>query len=231
VLDWSLVSAEVVDMGFVHLGFITVALAYAARDVLHLRLLAVLGYGFFLAALLQAVSPPSLSQTGWYGVFFIANLVHAVWLARDRRREHISPEERLLLDRAFPSLAIGPARRLMRLGRWATLPDGSELTAQGRAGEAVYALLSGNADILVDGERIHAARAGQFVGEIGFLAGGSATATARARGELRALVWDRRILEKAMRRSPEIHDTVYAAFGCDLARKVAEQSLRPRQTA
>lgn len=229
-MDWSILQQELSERGFLHLGFLCVALAYLFRDVFYLRMLAVVGYGFFVLAVVKRGMPdPAL--LGWYGLFIAVNGVQAGILAHERRREHLTPEERALVDLAFSRLAVGPVRRLMRRGRWVTFPDGFRFTVQDRLSPAVYALLEGEAEISVDGMALTTATPGQFIGEIGFLAGGPATATARARGSVRALAWERGELERAMRRDPELHDTVYAAFGCDLARKVAEQSLKRRGAA
>ena len=227
MIEWESLRQGFVEGGLLHLGFLTVAGAYLLRDVLHLRVLAIAGYALFIADSIRA-DMPNPALLGWYGLFLLVNGVHAWRLARERRRELLSAEERHLADLAFASLATAAARRLMRCGRFLDLEDGAVLLRQGVEGRSVYAIARGEIDVIVDGERVARAVPGQLVGEIGFLAGGVATASAIARGPVRALVWERAKLQKAIDRSAMLHDAVFAAFGHDLARKVAEQSLRPR---
>ncbi len=228
-IDWNVLGTVLKETGLVHLGFVTVALAYLVRDVLHLRVLAVVGYALFLADGVRMLDTETSTVQAWHAFFLLANAVHAFLLHRQRRREHLTTEEQTLYDVAFPSLTVGAARRLMRCGRFETLPDGQVLTSQGREGSAIHAIVEGTIEILVDDEPVTVARPGQLIGEIGFLAGGCATATAVATRRARVLTWQRDKLERRMGRSPDLHDAVYAAFGRDLARKVAEQSLRPRR--
>ncbi|MFW5678626.1 MAG: cyclic nucleotide-binding domain-containing protein [Pseudomonadota bacterium] len=214
--------------GLLHLGFATVALAYLFRDMLHLRVVAALGYALFLAHTLPQGSAEALVAGGWYVAFLLVNLGHALMLAYQRRCDSLTAEERRLTATALASLDVGAARRMMRRGTWLDLAPGTRLTQRGERGTRLYALLRGRVDVEIDGVAVAEAGPGEFVGEIGFLANGPATATATAAGPVRALVWDRDELERAIRRSPELHATVHAAFGSDLARKVATQSLRPR---
>lgn len=229
MMDWETWRQAAIDMGLLHLGFLTVACAYLVRDVLYLRLLAVAGYGFFIAEGLRAMAMPNPTLLAWYTLFLVVNAVQAWHVAQERRRAHLTPNERRLADLCFASLDTAAARRLMRHGLWRDLADGTELAQQGRAGDAIYAIAKGRVTILVDGEAVAEAVPGQLVGEIGFLTRGPATATAAACGPVQVLVWDRRKLQRAIDRSPMLHDAAFAAFGIDLARKVAEQSLRPRR--
>ncbi len=223
--------AVLVAGGVLHLGFATVALAYVFRDVLSLRVLAAAGYGLFLVHTLPETALADRVEAGWYALFLVLNAGHAAVLAYERRCASLTPDERRLAGLAFASVDVGAARRMMRRGSWRDLPAGTVLAREGESGRSLYAVLSGRVDVLVDGAPVATAGAGEFVGEIGFLAGGPATATAVVAAPVRALVWDRGELERAMRRTPELHATAYAAFGSDLARKVAQQSLRPRAEA
>jgi CRP-like cAMP-binding protein len=221
--------AVLVAGGVLHLGFATVALAYVFRDVLSLRVLAAAGYGLFLVHSLPGADLGGRVEAGWYALFMALNAGHAAVLAYERRCASLTPDERRLSGLAFASVDVGAARRMMRRGSWHDLPAGTVLARQGEQATALYAVLAGRVDILVDDLPVATAGPGEFVGEIGFLAGGPATGSAVVAAPVRALVWQRGELERAMRRTPELHATAYAAFGSDLARKVAQQSLRPRR--
>ena len=217
--------------GLVHAGFLMVALAYLFRDLLHLRLMALAAYSFFIAYQFSYGGPVSWTILGWYGLFVAINVVQAAVLWHARRLEHLTPDERKLFEIAFPSMDVGEVRRLMRAGTWRTLPQGTRLTDQGRQADHVYAVLKGSLRIEVNGLPVAEGRAGQFIGEIGFLAQTPATATAIvASPEIVVLAWQRDQLEKLIRRSPGLRSTVHSAFGRDLARKMADQLLYPSRS-
>ncbi len=229
MLDGSTLLEAVRSGGVLHLGFATVALAYLFRDILHLRLLAVAGYGLFIVHTVSQGTTTALTAAAWYTLFLLVNAVQAALLAYQRRCESLTAEERRLAGGAFASIDVGAARRMMRRGTWKTLAPGAVLSEEGEKGKALYAILYGRVAIEARGETVAEAGPGEFIGEIGFLSRGPATATAVAAEPVRALVWDRNELEQAIRRAPELHATAHAAFGSDLARKVAQQSLGPRR--
>jgi len=217
--------------GLVHAGFLMVALAYLFRDLLHLRLMALAAYSFFIAYQFTYGGPVAWPVLGWYGLFLVINSVQAAILWHERRLQYLTQDERKLFEIAFPSMDVGEVRRLLRAGTWQTLPQGSHLTDQGRTADHVYAVLSGSLRIEVNGLPVAEGRSGQFIGEIGFLAKTPATATAIvASPELRVLSWQRGALEKLVRRSAELRSTVHSAFGRDLARKIADQLLYPSRS-
>ena len=218
---------QLADQGLRHAGFLMVALAYLLRDFLHLRLMALGAYSFFVGYQFTYGGPISWPIVGWYALFCAINAVQAAILWHERRLKHLTPEERRLYEIAFPALDVGAVRRLLRKGTWKTLRAGDCLTKKGEACPYVYALLEGSLRIEVEGCLIADGRPGQFVGEIGFLARIPATADAVvASDEARLLAWSRHDLEQMMLRSSELRSTVYAAFGRDLARKLVDHSMQ-----
>ncbi len=230
-LMWDQLAQE----GLIHAGFLLVALAFLLRDILYLRLVAMGAYSFFICYQLAAGVPASWPVFGWYVLFAAINAVQAAILWHQRRLEHLTPEERTLYDIAFPALDVGAVRRFMRRGKWRNLQHGETLTIQGESCAYVYAVLEGCIAIDVDGRPVAQGGPGQFIGEIGFLAKGAATATTLVTSEqARVLAWSRQDLDKMLRRSPELQSTVHAAIGRDLARKIAEhtvRTIRPQQAA
>ncbi len=222
-LMWDQLAQE----GLVHAGFLLVALAFLLRDILYLRLVAMGAYSFFICYQLAAGIPASWPVFGWYVLFAAINAVQSAILWHERRLKHLTSEERQLYDIAFPALDVGAVRRIMRRGKWRSLQEGESLTVQGERCAFVYAVLDGCIDIEVDGRPVAQGGPGQFIGEIGFLAKVAATATTVVSSrQARVLAWSRQDLEKMLRRSPELRSTTHAAIGRDLARKIAEHTVR-----
>jgi CRP-like cAMP-binding protein len=218
----------------IHLGFALVGISYFVRNAVRAKLLSVLTYGVFAVAVVLIRSPAMETLLTWYAVFVSIALASAWWMLRERRPERLTAEERLVHERALEALDVAHARRLMRAGRWLTLEPGYVLTLEGHEAMHVFLVLDGSVRVSVAGRHVAVVGAGQFVGEIGLIAGTPATATAVA-GEdglpVRALVWRREDLAREMRESPALRAAVLAALGPDLARKLAAQNTQARPAA
>lgn len=99
---------------------------------------------------------------------------------------------------------FAPAARagLARFGTIVTLAPGANLIRQGRAADAVFALLDGELEIrrrLPGGGELALGNllAPALVGELGFVVAARRTADVRARGAVTVMRWERRLLDAA----------------------------------
>ncbi|HEX6143810.1 MAG TPA: cyclic nucleotide-binding domain-containing protein [Geminicoccaceae bacterium] len=218
----------------VHLGFALSALGFLVRDILWLRLLAILGYSLFCLFQLTRAEGPAWDFVMWYATFMAINGGHAAWLIYERQLVRLNEEECRLRDLIFRALDPLAVKRLMRAGVWLDLPPGELMTREGRPARHVYAIAAGEARVIAAGTEIARIGPGRFVGEIGFLRAGPATATTLAappvEGEgparLRCLAWPQRELRRRLARDDAMRTTLYAAIGTDLAAKIADDNVR-----
>jgi CRP-like cAMP-binding protein len=97
--------------------------------------------------------------------------------------------------------------QLRRLAEAATATDhatGELLAEQGVIGHRFHLLLEGAAEAERDGEVVGVVRAGEFVGEIGLLGGGPATATVRCTEPTRCLTLRRERFWEVLEAEPAI---------------------------
>ncbi len=97
--------------------------------------------------------------------------------------------------------------QLARLADAATVtehPAGELLTEQGVIGHRFHLLLEGAAVAERDGEALGTVNAGEFVGEIGLLGGGAATATVRCTEDTRCLTLRRERFWEVLEAEPAI---------------------------
>jgi CRP-like cAMP-binding protein/Zn-dependent protease len=81
---------------------------------------------------------------------------------------------------------------LLEHGEWISVPPGGELMRQGEAGNAFYAIGSGQVEIIRDGRTVDRQGAGTYVGEIALLFDMPRTATVVAYTPVRAFRLDRK---------------------------------------
>ncbi len=213
-----------------NVGFALSALAFLLRDILHLRLIAVLGYLVFSVTALMRGPDAMLQLLPWYAVFMAINGGHALRLIYERRLQRMSADEAALFDVAFPSLDRTLARRLMRRGRWVDAAVGDTLVTAGESSPCVYIILRGRVRVSCAGRLICYLGPGQFVGEIGFVAKRPAGASAQVvaddeGGGARLLAWDSATTRARMSRDPALHAVMYSALGADLAEKIARHNI------
>ena len=80
---------------------------------------------------------------------------------------------------------------------------GETLVAQGDFGHCLFLIEEGEADVSVEGSKVHAVGAGDIVGEVAVLASGRRTASVVATSRVRAIAFFKPDVWRLERRAPE----------------------------
>lgn len=211
-----------------HVAYSLTLLAFLVRDILWLRLMAIASHLCFFTVVYYRPPVPDWTVLPWFLVFLLINTLHAAWLIYERRLDRLSPEEERLRQVSFPALNRVSVKRLLRLGRWETLPEGASLTQEHQVPARMYLLAEGKVEVEVARRKVAILEPGQFIGEMALLAGQAASATTRACSPARCLVWDRNALDRSLMRSSDLRSTLYAATGSNLSKKIAQQNAEFR---
>ena len=214
----------------VHVGFFVFLVAFLVRDVLWLRVLAMLAYTVHILRVGFVGEDPFGYLMLWYATFVAINAGHAAWLIYERRLTRLRPAERSLAALAFPALDRGTLKRLLRAGEWRRLASGEQLTRHGERPEILGVVLAGRIAVR-DGETtIATIGPGHFVAEMSFITGAPATADTVAEGEVRLFQWDQATLARRCERDPALQTAIYTALGPDLVQKVAATRITQEPT-
>ena len=133
-------------------------------------------------------------------------------------------DAKLELIRAIPLFRHCTKRELAKIAAIADeldLEEGTELTREGKPGREFFAIIEGEADVLMGDKPINSLRQGDFLGEISLITGQPRTATVRATSSVRVLVITERNFRRLLEKTPEIQRKVLLS----LAERVAATTI------
>jgi NTE family protein len=107
------------------------------------------------------------------------------------------------------------------------------LVRQGTASSSVYVVLSGRFEVWIEGHTsaVSEIGVGEPIGEIGFFAGISRTATIIAARDSVVIELDRDSFDRAVRQVPEIYQTLLRSLACRLAASITRLGREQRAVA
>ncbi len=206
-----------------HLSYLLAAVSFYLRDILLLRVVAMLSA--LVGVVYQFVLPsePSWNVVLWLGLFTLINASRIVGLWLERRRVRLTEEERELYEVVFSKFTAVEFMKLLRLGHWHDGAPGEVIAEQGRELQDLKLISNGEVSILKDEVEVDRSRDGALIGEMSFISGGPATATVRCERDTRYLSWNKDDLRKLLRRNPTMDIAMTSVFSLDLTRKLAER--------
>lgn len=206
---------------FANLALLFYVLGLLARRETWLRINLLFGTGFYILYYYNVTDSPLWDAIMASLVIGAANLWSITRLMLDRSTIGMTAERRALYQR-FPTLSPGQFRRMMRIAQTRRTTTDVVICEHGKVPEGLYFLISGDAVLRRD-NRETVLLAGQFVGEISFMRGPAAPATATAILKTGAeyVVWDRATLGAMMHRSASFANALGALFNRDLSDKLA----------
>jgi CRP-like cAMP-binding protein len=202
-----------------HLSYVLIAVSYWLTDMFWLRLVAVVGLA--LEILYFWLSGGDLrAGMGWDLIFIAINLYQIYRLARDRLSLRLPESDRELLRSVFIGLDDAQIARLLVAGEFCDIADGTTLAEENQTLERIFFSCSGRVRVMIAGRQVSHLERGNFVGEVAFLTERPATATVIAEGSVRALAFERGMLNQFFRNEAEVAGLIYQLLGRELAHKI-----------
>ena len=213
-IDWS-------APWFLHAAFFLTAAAFLLRDILWLRALTICANIFLIYGAYSSLNGPMWPNIYYYLGLVSINALHGAYLLYERTLTRLSGLEQIAYDSVFRALDRVSVKKLLRAGEWLVLLPGEMLVHAGQPAERVYAVVDGTVTVKLMDKIVTSLAAGNFVGEISYLTDGPATADVVAEEPVRCVAWERELLHRLLDRNKDLHAVMYAAFGADLAAKLA----------
>jgi CRP-like cAMP-binding protein len=201
-----------------HLSYVLLIVAMLMSKIVWLRFLAIgsglAGVAYFWIFLGDRVA--SL----WEILFIAANFYQLALTAYRDRMSRFEPHEMLFRNACIPGLSPSDARRLLKIAELVDAPAGTVLTREHQSVPALAFILDGEVEIRVAGQRIGVCGHADFIGEIGVMSGGPATATAVAITPLRYFAFDAAALRRLLTRDRTIAQELELSFRQGLREKL-----------
>jgi CRP-like cAMP-binding protein len=109
--------------------------------------------------------------------------------------------------------------------RQLTFKKGDKLVEQGKQSSVLYLLGAGRVNVVVSGTQIAQIGPGEACGEMGFLEGSVASATATAEEEVKAYAIEWPVLHDLFELFPHLASRFYRSLALNLSRRLREQIL------
>jgi len=207
--------------GLINLSNIVFLVAFSVRDVLKLRILAVVGEGLTLPYYYfqdEKLWPPIV----WGVAFMIVNLVRIVAIALGRRPVVLSDKEEALYRVAFSSIDKREFLKLVSLARWTDCSPGEVILRRGQHISDAIVVIAGNLEAILSGNSRMALRPGQLIGDVSAYSGLASPADVVARSPGILAMWDLQHVREFTANRPELRASLLRIVSIDLAAKLRD---------
>jgi CRP-like cAMP-binding protein len=207
--------------GLINFSNIVFLVAFSVRDVLKLRILAIVGEGLTLPYYYfqdEKLWPPIF----WGGAFMIVNATRIVAMLLERRPVVLSEKEERLYRVAFNSINKREFLRLMSLARWVDCSPGEVILEKGQHISDAIVVLSGDIEAIRGANTRMAIRPGQLVGDVSAYSGLASPVDVVARGFGTLAKWDLRHIREFTANRPELRANLLRIVSMDLAAKLRD---------
>ena len=209
-----------------NLGYALTFIALAIREVLWLRItltaaqISLFTYHYFYAN--------NTSAAFWTAIFVVVNTFNIIKIILDRRPKLIPDEIRDIYEGIFNNLSTREFLYFWNMGTIKSVTN-DFLIHSGEHQNNLLLVLSGNANVEVNGDAIANLNRGAFIAEISFLSGEPASADVRATDELIFISWRSERLKNMQHENPAFWMKLQQALSEDLIKKVKPQAKMDSQ--
>lgn len=206
----------------VQIAFIFYSLGFLARDEMWLRCLLLTGTGFYLLYYYNIEEEPLWDAIFTSGILGAINMGMIILLAFERTTFAMD-EQTAKTYQSFDTLTPGQFRKVMKLATTVKVGENTILSQESEPIDHLYLVTDGTAEINKLGSS-HILPAPLFMGEIGFLLDGTASATVNLQEGSTYTYWQADDLRNLMDATPAIRNAMIALFSRDLAAKLGRSA-------
>lgn len=201
-------------------NYILIAIAFMMSNILWLRGLTILSSICALVYYFNYLSEPLWINVFWESTFISINVVQMLLIFYSRRSVHFNEEEKQIYEDIFPLLSTAEYKKLLKISNFVDAEKGEVLIEQGTQVLYLILICKGLVSIEINEKICAYCGVGNLLGEMSFVSGKPATATARVVQPTRYIVWLQKDLEKLLRNNSEMLGNMQMVLNKDLIKKL-----------
>jgi len=226
-MDWNLIFEQFASPGKLvgHLSYLLLVASMMMRTMKWLRIIAISAgvvsafYGYFFLKDFVTVF--------WEVIFVSVNLIQLLFLEIENRRAKFSEYEQRFIKFAIPGVQKAHAKRLLRLAKITEHEPGDALTQEGESVGLLHYVLEGAVRIDKGGAMVGVCGHDDFIGEIGFMLGTNATATAVVTNSVKCFTFDHATLNGMLSKDESLRHALESSFNRNLVGKLVKSNEGP----
>ena len=197
-------------------GYFLVFLALAIREILWLRITITFGQStLFTYSMLNR----NYNIAFWNSLFVMVNIIQIIIIYRERQQLEIPEEVQDIYDTIFYTNTNRQFLYFWDQGK-AGFVENKTIIKAGDIQKDLMLVLNGTAEVKRDATVIAQLERGQFIAEISYITGKTASADVVVKERLSYMIWDRETLDNLRKTKPAIMDKLDRILTLDMADKL-----------
>ena len=209
-----------------HLAFGLIAFSYLVKDIMYLRILSIVASLFGMFFNYTVPTEPLWLPIGWNAIFVMVNIYHISVLLYEKRPVQMDDKNTELYNTLFKELTPVEYLKISKAACWKTYQPNDVIIRQQHLVPDLILIYNGTIDVKVDGDKVAELRDGQFVGEMSFLTGKSATATCVVKHPTKCLVWKQQEFKDLLKRNPSLYFTIQSLLSAQVSSNLVSSSKK-----
>ena len=199
-------------------GYFMVFLALAIREILWLRITITFGQStLFTYSMLNG----NYNIAFWNFLFVMVNIIQIIIIYRERQQLEIPEEVQDIYDTIFNTNTNRQFLYFWDQGK-SRFVENKTIIKAGDIQKDLMLVLNGTAEVKRDATVIAQLERGQFIAEISYITGKTASADVVVKERLSYMIWDRETLDNLRKIKPAIMDKLDRILTLDMADKLTK---------
>ena len=209
-----------------HLAFGLIAFSYLVKDIMYLRILSIVASLFGMFFNYTVPTEPLWLPIGWNAIFVMVNIYHISVLLYEKRPVQMDDKNTELYNTLFNELTPVEYLKISKAACWKNYQPNDVLIRQQHLVPDLILIYNGTVEVKVDNNKVAELRDGEFVGEMSFLTGKSATATCVVKHPTKCLVWKQQEFKDLLKRNPSLYFTIQSLLSAQVSSNLVSSSKK-----